>query len=229
MRRRPESYPRYTKKNARYHIVVQDIQGNEESAAGRSCACVAFLPNTMTWLERFSLYMTRFWEFFWEDPREGEYRRRRIPRHFRHRHDGHHHEHCCRPFLAWSPPCISESMPNRVPLGPRRPDCGQQPRRGALDCFLASLAWGFLSMRLGGTLDPALLPGFPPNPDVWHRRDSVGFVDLSLADRPGGYCRNRRIVVRHPARVAGGLTGAWRDQVGGPSEKSSFRARCRES
>ena len=55
--------------NARYHIVVQDIQGNEK-ALPVAHVVRGFLPNTMTWLERLGLYMTRFWEFFWEDPRE---------------------------------------------------------------------------------------------------------------------------------------------------------------
>lgn len=55
--------------NARYHIVVQDITGREKQLpiAG---VVRGFLPNHMSWAERLGLYITRFWEFFWEDPRE---------------------------------------------------------------------------------------------------------------------------------------------------------------
>ena len=45
----------------------------------------------------------------------------------------------------------------------------------------------------------------------------MGLVDLGLADRSGGDCRHRRIVVRYPKRVAGGLVGAGRDQMGDPA------------
>ena len=57
------------KENARYHIVVQDINGKEKELAIAGVVR-AFLPNNMNRLERFALYVTRFWEFFWEDPRE---------------------------------------------------------------------------------------------------------------------------------------------------------------
>lgn len=55
--------------NARYHIVLQDINGKEKELAIAGIVR-AFLPNTMSRLDRFALYITRFWEFFWEDPRE---------------------------------------------------------------------------------------------------------------------------------------------------------------
>ncbi len=57
------------RENARYHIVVQDINGEQKELAIAGIVR-AFLPNTMSGLERFGLYVTRFWEFFWEDPRE---------------------------------------------------------------------------------------------------------------------------------------------------------------
>ena len=55
--------------NTRYELVVQDVNGTEKllPIAG---GVRGFLPNNMTQLERLGLYVTRFWEFFWEDPRE---------------------------------------------------------------------------------------------------------------------------------------------------------------
>ena len=55
--------------NSRYHITVQDINGREKELAIAGVVR-GFLPNNMNWFERFGLYVTRFWEFFWEDPRE---------------------------------------------------------------------------------------------------------------------------------------------------------------
>ncbi len=55
--------------NSRYHIIVQDINGKEKELAIAGVVR-GFLPNNMNWLERLGLYVTRFWEFFWEDPRE---------------------------------------------------------------------------------------------------------------------------------------------------------------
>ena len=55
--------------NARYHIVVQDINGKEKELLIAGIVR-GFLPNNMSWLERLGLYVARFWEFFWEDPRE---------------------------------------------------------------------------------------------------------------------------------------------------------------
>jgi phosphate transport system permease protein len=55
--------------NARYHLVVQAADGREKElpVAG---VVRAFLPNQMSWGGRLSLYLTRLWEFVWEDPRE---------------------------------------------------------------------------------------------------------------------------------------------------------------
>ncbi len=55
--------------NSRYHITVQDINGKEKELAIAGVVR-GFLPNNMNRLERFGLYVARFWEFFWEDPRE---------------------------------------------------------------------------------------------------------------------------------------------------------------
>lgn len=55
--------------NSRYHMTVQDINGKQKELAIAGVVR-GFLPNNMSWLERFGLYVTRFWEFFWEDPRE---------------------------------------------------------------------------------------------------------------------------------------------------------------
>ncbi len=55
--------------NSRYHMTVQDINGKEKELAIAGVVR-GFLPNDMNWFERFGLYVTRFWEFFWEDPRE---------------------------------------------------------------------------------------------------------------------------------------------------------------
>ncbi len=57
------------RENSRYHITVQDINGKEKELAIAGVVR-GFLPNNMNWFERFGLYVTRFWEFFWEDPRE---------------------------------------------------------------------------------------------------------------------------------------------------------------
>ena len=48
---------------------MQDINGKEKELAIAGVVR-GFLPNNMSWLERLGLYVTRFWEFFWEDPRE---------------------------------------------------------------------------------------------------------------------------------------------------------------
>ena len=55
--------------NSRYHMTVQDINGKEKELAIAGVVR-GFLPNDMNWFERLGLYVTRFWEFFWEDPRE---------------------------------------------------------------------------------------------------------------------------------------------------------------
>ena len=55
--------------NSRYHMTVQDINGKEKELVVAGVVR-GFLPNNMNWFERFGLYVTRFWEFFWEDPRE---------------------------------------------------------------------------------------------------------------------------------------------------------------
>ncbi len=55
--------------NSRYHMTVQDINGKKKELAIAGVVR-GFLPNNMNWFERFGLYVARFWEFFWEDPRE---------------------------------------------------------------------------------------------------------------------------------------------------------------
>ena len=55
--------------NARYEIVVQAAAGKHKSLPIAQVVR-AFLPNQMSWGEKVGLYASRFWEFFWEDPRE---------------------------------------------------------------------------------------------------------------------------------------------------------------
>jgi len=55
--------------NARYHLVVQAADGREKDLPV-AAVVRAFLPNRMSWGDRLSLYLTRLWEFVWEDPRE---------------------------------------------------------------------------------------------------------------------------------------------------------------
>src|SRR5262245_19569532 len=55
--------------NARYHLVVQAAGGREKELPV-AAVVRAFLPNQMSWGDRLSLYLTRLWEFVWEDPRE---------------------------------------------------------------------------------------------------------------------------------------------------------------
>jgi phosphate transport system permease protein len=55
--------------NARYEIVVQAAGGKEKSLAVAQVVR-AFQPNQMSWFEKVGLYISRFWEFFWDDPRE---------------------------------------------------------------------------------------------------------------------------------------------------------------
>jgi phosphate transport system permease protein len=57
------------KENGRFSIVVQATGGREKELPVAAIVR-AFLPNQMTWGERFGLYVTRLWEFVWEDPRE---------------------------------------------------------------------------------------------------------------------------------------------------------------
>ena len=55
--------------NARYEIVVQ-AAGGKEKTLPIAQVVRAFLPNQMSWFEKVGLYIARFWEFFWDDPRE---------------------------------------------------------------------------------------------------------------------------------------------------------------
>lgn len=55
--------------NARYRLVVRAAGGREKELPV-AVVVRAFLPNQMSWGERLSLYLTRLWEFVWEDPRE---------------------------------------------------------------------------------------------------------------------------------------------------------------
>lgn len=55
--------------NNRYHIVVQAADGREKDMPVAGIVR-AFLPNQMSWVDRMILYITRLWEFVWEDPRE---------------------------------------------------------------------------------------------------------------------------------------------------------------
>ena len=55
--------------NARYRIKVQAAGGREKELPVAAIVR-AFLPNQMSWRERMALYLTRLWEFVWEDPRE---------------------------------------------------------------------------------------------------------------------------------------------------------------
>jgi len=55
--------------NAHCRIVVQAAGGREKELPV-AAVVRAFLPNQMSWGERLSLYLTRLWEFVWEDPRE---------------------------------------------------------------------------------------------------------------------------------------------------------------
>jgi len=55
--------------NARYRIKVQAAGGREKELPVAAIVR-AFLPNQLSWRERMTLYLTRLWEFVWEDPRE---------------------------------------------------------------------------------------------------------------------------------------------------------------
>lgn len=55
--------------NNRYRIVVQ-ATGEREKDMPIAGIVRAFLPNQMHWGQRMALYVTRLWEFVWEDPRE---------------------------------------------------------------------------------------------------------------------------------------------------------------
>lgn len=55
--------------NARYEISVQ-VAGGKHKSMPLAQVVRAFLPNQMSWDEKLGLYASRFWEFFWEDPRE---------------------------------------------------------------------------------------------------------------------------------------------------------------
>jgi phosphate transport system permease protein len=55
--------------NARYQLIVRTADGREKELP-ISAVVRAFQPNRMTWSERFRLYVTRLWEFIWEEPRE---------------------------------------------------------------------------------------------------------------------------------------------------------------
>jgi phosphate transport system permease protein len=57
------------KENTRYRMVVQAAGGREKDMpiAG---VVRAFPPNQLSWGQRLALYLTRLWEFVWEEPRE---------------------------------------------------------------------------------------------------------------------------------------------------------------
>ena len=90
MRRKARELAALYEENARYHIVVQDVNGKEKELPIANVVR-GFLPNNMNGLERLGLYVTRFWEFFWEDPREANTEGGVFPAIFGTVHDGHHH------------------------------------------------------------------------------------------------------------------------------------------
>ena len=55
--------------NARYRIIVEAAGGREKDLPIAEVVR-AYLPNDMSWTQRLGLYLTRFWEFVWDDPRE---------------------------------------------------------------------------------------------------------------------------------------------------------------
>ncbi len=55
--------------NGRYHLVVQAAGGREKDLPV-AAVVRAFLPNQMSGSERARLYVTRLWNFVWDDPRE---------------------------------------------------------------------------------------------------------------------------------------------------------------
>ncbi len=55
--------------NGRYHVVVQAAGGREKDLPV-AAVVRAFLPNQMAWSDRLLLYITRMWEFVWDEPRE---------------------------------------------------------------------------------------------------------------------------------------------------------------
>jgi phosphate transport system permease protein len=57
------------KENGRFSVVVQAAGGREKELPVAAIVR-AFLPNQMSWGERATLYLTRLWEFVWEEPRE---------------------------------------------------------------------------------------------------------------------------------------------------------------
>lgn len=57
------------RENNRYRLVVQAAGGREKDMPLAGIVR-AFLPNQMHWGQRMALYLTRLWEFVWEDPRE---------------------------------------------------------------------------------------------------------------------------------------------------------------
>lgn len=57
------------KENGRFSVVVR-AAGDREKELPVAAIVRAFLPNQMSWSERLGLYLTRLWEFVWEEPRE---------------------------------------------------------------------------------------------------------------------------------------------------------------
>ena len=55
--------------NGRYHVVVQAAGGREKDLPV-AAVIRAFFPNQMGWSDRLRLYITRMWNFVWDDPRE---------------------------------------------------------------------------------------------------------------------------------------------------------------
>jgi len=55
--------------NSRYRMVVQAAGGREKEMP-ISGVVRAFMPNQMSWGQRFGLYCSRLWEFIWHEPRE---------------------------------------------------------------------------------------------------------------------------------------------------------------
>lgn len=59
----------FYKENGRFSVVVR-AAGDREKELPVAAIVRAFLPNQMSWSERLGLYLTRLWEFVWEEPRE---------------------------------------------------------------------------------------------------------------------------------------------------------------
>ena len=125
-------------------------------------------------------YAAGLWRFVWEDPREANTEGGVLPRHLRHRADGHDHERH-RDAARRARRLLPARVRAARRLRQRGADRRQQPRRSAVD-RVRRLRGGLLHLLRRRRHRPAVLLGGPAHADVRDGRHPVGLAHAGAAD-----------------------------------------------